>query len=84
MTPENLAAAVEAQGGKCAICGKVPCGNSPTTRSLHVDHDHATGRLRGLLCLNCNHGLGKFSDNPALLVAAVDYLLRHRKLGIVA
>lgn len=50
----------------CNICG--------ATERLHVDHDHSTGRVRGILCVNCNHGLGRFRDNPELLSKAIFYL----------
>jgi len=56
------------QEGKCPICGK------PDPE--HVDHDHATGQPRGILCFNCNQGLGNFRDDPVLLARAVDYLMR--------
>ena len=56
------------QDGLCAICSKV------CTRQLALDHDHSTGKVRGLLCNNCNRGLGHFKDNPTLLVRAVKYL----------
>ena len=58
-----------AQGHRCAICSTAPSG-----RNLDVDHDHATGAVRGLLCNNCNVGLGRFLDNPKLLRAALAYL----------
>ena len=57
------------QGGRCAICGAEQ-GN----RRFHLDHDHATGRARGLLCHSCNLGLGAFRDNPEWLDAAAAYL----------
>ena len=66
---------LEMQGGGCAICGK-----QETTlgkKYLAVDHHHATGKVRGLLCGSCNKGLGHFQDNPALLSEAVLYLLQH-------
>ena len=59
------------QGGCCAIC-KAPEASHAT--SFHVDHDHATGQIRSLLCDLCNRGLGYFKDNPALLSQAADYL----------
>lgn len=62
---------LEAQGGRCAICGEEP------TARLCVDHDHATNAIRDLICTNCNHGLGKARDNPAILRAMADYLERH-------
>jgi hypothetical protein len=58
-----------AQGGVCAIC-KLPC-----TRELAVDHCHKTGVVRGLLCAGCNTALGKFHDDPKMLLRAAKYLL---------
>jgi hypothetical protein len=57
------------QGGGCAICGK-----KPGKISLHVDHDHETGEIRGLLCVGCNNALGQFRDDPELLSRATDYV----------
>lgn len=61
------------QGGGCAICGAAP----PDGISLHVDHDHVTGRIRSLLCDLCNRGLGYFSDDPHRLETAAAYLRWH-------
>ena len=58
------------QGGGCAICRREP---SPSI-SLHVDHDHETGRIRGLLCFRCNNSLGDLEDDPVLLRAALRYV----------
>jgi hypothetical protein len=68
LTEEAYAAMVVSQGGCCLICG------SPVDR-LHVDHDHSTGDVRGLLCQSCNHGLGNFKDRVDLLLRAADYLV---------
>jgi hypothetical protein len=57
------------QGGRCAICLQRP----PSGR-LHVDHDHQTGRIRGLLCGSCNKALGLFRDDPARMRRAATYL----------
>lgn len=58
------------QGGVCAICGRPPDERHP----LHVDHCHATGRVRGILCSNCNLALGNAGDDPARLRAMAEYL----------
>lgn len=58
------------QGSACAICRST----EPGYRNWSVDHCHATGRVRGLLCLLCNTGLGKFRDNPDLMRRAIEYL----------
>lgn len=57
------------QGGGCRICGK-----EPRKISLHVDHDHETGEVRGLLCVGCNNSLGQMHDDPHLLLRAVEYV----------
>lgn len=62
------------QGGVCAICSSEPLGGSTSTRCLHVDHCHETGRIRGLLCSTCNTGLGLFKDSEELLWKAASYL----------
>lgn len=56
------------QDGKCPICER------PDPE--HVDHDHETGKVRGILCFNCNQGLGNFRDDIRSLIRAVNYLMR--------
>jgi hypothetical protein len=60
------------QGGGCAICGAPESGTARP--SLSVDHDHATGEVRGLLCFSCNAGIGMLGDNPEHLRTAIRYL----------
>lgn len=62
-----------AQDKKCAIC------SVSIELNDHVDHDHDTGKIRGILCENCNPGLGQFKDNPILLERAAIYLRRYGK-----
>ena len=64
---------LKSQNKKCAICGNGKSAN-PNGRRLSVDHDHKTGRVRALLCGNCNAGLGSFMDNSKLLRKAISYL----------
>jgi recombination endonuclease VII len=59
---------IDQQGGVCAICRERPPD--------HVDHDHVTGEVRGMLCLPCNTGLGHFNDDTAVLQKAIEYLVR--------
>lgn len=61
------------QGGVCAIC-RSDDPAAPKGGAFAVDHDHATGRVRGLLCQKCNTALGGFRDNPKFLLAAIKYL----------
>jgi hypothetical protein len=60
-----------AQNGLCAICEMPPDNN----RHLQVDHCHYTGKIRGLLCMKCNKGIGQLDDDPSLVAAALRYLL---------
>lgn len=62
-------ALLKAQGGVCAICA-----GPPQRELLCIDHDHATGRVRGLLCDPCNTGIGHLRDDPTLLRGAIRYL----------
>jgi hypothetical protein len=71
LTPEIYEEMLARQGGVCAICR---CSARGSDRRLHVDHDHATGRVRGLLCGPCNHAVGLFKDDPARLSRAATYL----------
>lgn len=71
MPSEEFEERLASQNGQCAICSKHITG-----RDIHRDHDHSTGEWRGLLCNNCNRGLGHFQDDPELLMAAAFYLAR--------
>lgn len=71
ITSEQRAEMFEAQKGRCKICGK---HESEQRRALAVDHCHTTGAVRGLLCDNCNRGIGYFRDNHEVLKAAIKYL----------
>ena len=71
ITPEQWDRMYEAQDGQCLICG-----TSPARKRLHVDHDHETGRVRGLLCSGCNSGIAHLRHDPQLLSKAIAYLER--------
>ena len=74
-TPENYEEAYIKQDGRCAICG---CKlNSSRYTRFAGDHDHKTGKLRGLLCTNCNTALGLFKDSIERLESAKKYLIEH-------
>ena len=70
ITRDEFFAMVLAQGDGCAICGEVP----PAGKALTVDHDHVTGRFRGLLCNGCNAGIGNLQEQPEILEQALLYL----------
>jgi hypothetical protein len=70
---EDYEQLVASHEGRCAICKHSEVGNLP------VDHDHKTGRIRGLLCQRCNRAIGMFKDSPELCDAAAHYLRKHRK-----
>lgn len=64
-----------AQNGKCGVCKVVLLEPA-------IDHDHLTGKVRGLLCSTCNSGIGLLKDDPAILLEAVNYLLKHKVDGV--
>lgn len=72
ITKEKYTELLEGQKGVCSIC-KQTC-----TKSLAVDHDHTTGKIRGLLCNSCNRGLGYLKDSIDILKAATSYLEYHK------
>ena len=73
ITPEDYAAQRERQRNACGICGEP----AKSGRELHIDHDHVTGDVRGLLCPACNTALGLMRDNARRLRAAAEYLERN-------
>ena len=74
LTPQTRNDLEAIQEGVCAICRQYPQGDNYRTNTLHVDHIDGTKTVRGLLCNNCNNGLGRFLHNPAWLREAADYL----------
>lgn len=74
LTPAAYDKLAKAQSGLCVICKQPPLGKR---KLLCVDHSRASGKVRALLCLQCNTGLGMFKEDPSRLRAAVRYLERH-------
>jgi hypothetical protein len=70
ITGADFDAMVEAQGGTCAVCDGKP---------EHVDHDHKSGLVRGVLCFNCNQALGNVRDDIVVLRGLIAYLDRHTR-----
>lgn len=73
ITPETFDQMLATQHNRCAICATA----FEARKQAHVDHDHQTGRVRGLLCTRCNMGIGYFKENVDTLLSAVDYISRH-------
>jgi hypothetical protein len=79
MTIEDYDTAVAVVGGVCEICKNPPSGSrNGIPLSLCVDHDHATGAVRGLLCSNCNSAIGLLKDDPERIRRAAAYLEAHQ------
>lgn len=77
ITEEQYAEMLVSQNGCCAICDTpTPTGK---WKVFAVDHDHKTGKVRELLCNECNRGIGLLKDNPELLIKAAEYLIKHNK-----
>jgi hypothetical protein len=65
LTPDDYAEMISQQDNRCAICGTMEWGGK--SGEPHIDHDHITGEVRGLLCASCNYGLGCFKDESKRL-----------------
>lgn len=77
LTVEQATAMLTEQGYRCAICRV----RFVSSKSFHIDHNHETGAVRGVLCTRCNFGLGQLKDSPVVLRAALAYLERHGFYG---
>lgn len=75
ITMEDYDSMLEAQGGVCKICCDIPTGRF---KYLCVDHCHSTGKVRGLLCHNCNKALGMIKDDISRLRRMLSYLEEHK------
>ncbi len=73
LNPDEYRALLEESDWACAICHNYPIDKQ---RQLHIDHDHKTLEVRGVLCERCNRGLERFMDCPNLLKAASEYLTK--------
>ncbi len=74
ITLDEYEARLVSQNYGCAICGVSEHGGTKYMTRWAVDHDHVTGRVRGLLCHSCNLGLGKFKDSAQVLRRAAEYV----------
>lgn len=86
ITPDRYNKMWAAQNGKCAICGNEETARHNHTKEvlkLAVDHCHKTGKVRELLCQDCNRGLGKFRDDSARMRMAADYIDRHQRERVI-
>lgn len=80
-TPEQFDRVLEEQDNKCAICSApitIGLGNKNKNKA-NADHDHVTGQPRGILCNNCNIGLGNLQDSVVILKIALEYLEKYQK-----
>jgi hypothetical protein len=77
ITPERYSEMFQSQNGVCAICKQPETATRlGTLKALSVDHCHKTGAIRGLLCSDCNTGIGKLKDDPSVLQSAIRYLTK--------
>lgn len=76
ITVEDYNEMFEAQQGCCEICGR---HQSEVNRTFDVDHNHETGKVRGLLCFDCNRGLGCVKENTTILAKAIEYLNKYNE-----
>lgn len=72
ITKDHYLEFLEKQDGNCAICVKPLSGG----KDEHIDHDHVTGQVRGVLCSSCNLAIGKLKDSPEIILRAAEYIMR--------
>lgn len=85
LSPEAYNKMAQRQNNRCALCGQLETSKDFRTgkaRTLSVDHNHKTNKIRQLLCHRCNLGLGMFKDDIDLLQKVVKYLKKHKKNSI--
>lgn len=82
ITNEEYMLLLEIQEGRCAICRLLPTEVCSKRERLCIDHDHITGKVRGLLCLMCNAGIGYFRDDPNTVSIAARYLRKPTTNGL--
>lgn len=78
ITDEQYQVMLQEQNGVCAICKQIS-KRKDRIINLSIDHNHKTGRIRGLLCTQCNQGLGSFKDSKEQLKAAISYLEQYNE-----
>lgn len=79
VTASEFSAMFDRQDGRCAICEELSGGQRAKGRRLHIDHDHKSGEVRGLLCTSCNTAIGMMEDSEEMLRASISYLAAWRK-----
>ena len=77
ITPSIFNEMWENQSGKCVICKQPMLPRGRKKSAATVDHNHETGKVRGLLCRGCNQGIGLLKDDPEVLQSAFEYLMKH-------
>lgn len=78
ITEQEYNEMVEEQSNLCAICGQPEKNGYKGRTDLCVDHNHSTGKVRGLLCNHCNRGIGLLGENTSTLENAINYLREHQ------
>lgn len=71
---------IKRQKNRCAVCRTDKPGGRG--ERWHIDHDHVTGQVRGLLCGKCNSGIGMLQDDPGIIAAAARYVAKHRQMEL--
>lgn len=80
LSASGFSTLLEVQGGVCAICGvELKVNGAGSQHAACVDHDHSTGRVRGLLCRKCNVALGMLDEDIEKMKNMIDYVTKHKR-----